>query len=359
MKLLVFNLVTDTQDPVLGFTTRWLNALADHCEKVYVLTMYKGKVSVKPNVEVYSVGKDKGYSDIKKVREFYRVLLKLLKTKCIDACFSHMMPRFTLMGAPLLRAQDIPVITWYAHRQRSLILRMAHALSNAVVSVNNSSYPYSSSPKFKSLGHGIDLNLFSPQRADTENDSVPVILSVSRLSPSKNIKTIIDAIHRVLKIGHPVRGVIVGAAPERDRHYEENIHSYVKELGLSRHIKFTGSLVYEEISESYQGCSLFVNAASSDHSIDKAPLEAMACGKISFSSTKALKSTFDPFADKLLFQEADPIDLANKIIHVLNLGTNERIEMGTHLRSNIESMHSLENLSSKLVDLLIMKKNKK
>src|SRR4051812_22253590 len=48
--LLIFNLKTDADDDVLGFTTGWINALSFHFEKVFVLTMQSGRLALRENV---------------------------------------------------------------------------------------------------------------------------------------------------------------------------------------------------------------------------------------------------------------------------------------------------------------------
>ena len=45
-RLLVFNLATDADDPLLAFTTVWLNRLAEHYDSVDVITMRAGRLDV-------------------------------------------------------------------------------------------------------------------------------------------------------------------------------------------------------------------------------------------------------------------------------------------------------------------------
>ena len=89
MRLLLFNLATDREDPILGFTTRWICALAQRVESIHVITMTSGRVDVPDNVEVYSVGKERGYSEARRVIEFYRLLVRVLRKNRIDVCFSN------------------------------------------------------------------------------------------------------------------------------------------------------------------------------------------------------------------------------------------------------------------------------
>ena len=142
MRLLLFNLATDADDPLLGFTTRWIGALAKRVEFIHVITMRVGRLDVPGNVRVYSVGKEKGYSEPRRVIEFYRFLFRILREDRIDACFSHMIPIFTVLAAPVLRPKGIPIVTWYAHRQVTSTLKLAHHFSDRMISSDKTSYPY-------------------------------------------------------------------------------------------------------------------------------------------------------------------------------------------------------------------------
>ena len=63
MRLLWFNLATDMDDPILGFATRWIEAMAKRVAFIHVITMRTGRYALPENVRVYSVGKEKGYSE--------------------------------------------------------------------------------------------------------------------------------------------------------------------------------------------------------------------------------------------------------------------------------------------------------
>ena len=84
MHLLMFNLATDADDPILGFASGWIAALAKRVEVVHVITMRAGRVDVPGNVRVYSVGKEKGYSEPRRAAEFYRHLIRVLRRDHID-----------------------------------------------------------------------------------------------------------------------------------------------------------------------------------------------------------------------------------------------------------------------------------
>ena len=129
MNLLMLNMAVDLDAPISGFTTRWIEALAGHMDRIHVITMYVGRVEVPQNVQVYSLGKEKGYSEIRRGLEFYRHILGIVRENHVDACFSHMVPKFTVLAAPLLKVTGVPIVQWYAHPSVTKSLRLAHRFS--------------------------------------------------------------------------------------------------------------------------------------------------------------------------------------------------------------------------------------
>jgi len=348
MNLLLFNLATDYDDPILGFATGWVNALARLYDQVFVITMRAGRVCVTPNVTVYSVGKEKGYSEVRRVFEFYRILVKILRQQRIDACFSHMIPVFTVLAAPLLRVRRIPLITWYAHRQLTTTLKLAHHLSDRMVSINENSYPYKKD-KLVCTGHGIDTELFCPD--GTMPDDPPLLLSVGRLSPIKNLEVLIDAVEILHKKGLRLQCVLVGDAPEHDRKYADALKERVQAKGLEGTIRFVGAVSNRDVVLWYRRCTAHINCAPANNAVDKAVLEAMACGKPSFTSAQSFSETIGRWAEILIFRERNAEDLAQKIEILLGMDTQNQMVMVTDLREAVLAMHSLKELGEKMAML--------
>src|SRR5262245_19671194 len=216
--LLLFNLATDVEDPILGFTTQWIRALAEKVHFIHVLTMRSGRLDVPSNVQVHSVGKEKGYSEPRRVAEFYRILLALIRRKDIGGCFSHMMPLFSAMAGPILRLRQIPLITLYAHPSLTPTLKLAHFLSNQIVTSLPRSYPYRKD-KLTVIGQGIDTAFFKPGAHGGAEK--PLILCVGRLSRVKNHITLIRAARQLKsEWADPFRVVLLGGpAGDRDSQY--------------------------------------------------------------------------------------------------------------------------------------------
>ena len=349
MRLLLFNLAVDLEDEVLAFATTWINELAKEVDQIDTITMKKGKVNVSENVSVYSAGKERGFSRSRRLFRFYRILLSLLTNYSYDGCFSHMMPLFSAAGGPFLYTFNIPLITWYAHRNQTTTLKWAHLFSSHVVSVNESSYPYKKD-KFVSLGHGIDTSYFSP--ADSSKIRPPLILSVGRLSPIKDPKTFIEAMSIIRARGVDFEALLVGDAPERDRPYKQELINLIDRKDNHGRVQLEGSVPYQDIISYYRQCTIHINSSPPDHSVDKAALEAMASGKPSLTSVKALKPTLGRYRDELFFEYGNPKHLANKMSKLLKKPDTELRSMGEYLRERIQEKHSLKHLKSNLISLL-------
>ena len=348
MRLLLFNLATDAEDPILGFTTRWICALAEQVEFVHVITMRAGRLEVPANVRVYSVGKEKGYGEPRRVIEFYKILAGILREERVDVCFSHMMPLFTVMAGPVLKLMGIPIITWYAHLNLTWMLRAAHRLSTRMVASVANAYPYRRD-KFTAIGQGIDTDLFSP-RAEITPEPIPLILCVGRLSPVKDHPTLINAAGILRGIWHqPYRVAIVGGpATSRDQPYVLSLHRQVKQLGLEKTVCFEPAVSMDRLPEWYRRSAVNVNMTPTG-SGDKVVWEAMACGRLCVVANEGFVPTLGTYANQCLFRYGDPEQLAKRLRWALALSDNERARIGDFFREQVVANHSLERLAQNLL----------
>ena len=279
MRLLLFNLATDADDPILGFTTRWIRALAERVDFIHVITMRSGRLDLPANVRVYSVGKEKCFSEARRAVEFYRHLFRIVREReRFDACFSHMIPIFSVLAAPVLRLNGTPIVTWYCHPGLSWTLKLAHHLSRRMISGLSTSYPYRLD-KLIVVGHGIDTELFTPADMGLAQEDPPVILCVGRLSPAKDHPTLLKAVWMFRQSSsQPFRVVIVGGpARPSDDAYMRLVQKQVKDLGLGDTVSFERAVAMERLPYWYRRCAVHVNLAPIG-SGDKVALEAMACG---------------------------------------------------------------------------------
>ena len=115
----------------------------------------------------------------------------------------------------------------------------------------------------------------------------PVLLSLSRLAYEKNIQEVIDCFPAILKEVPDAQLLIVGDGPART-----SLENQVHDLGLEKHVKFTGEINNDQVYRYYQAADLFVSASDSE-SQGLTYIEAMA------SHLKVVAKS-GPYTDELL-----------------------------------------------------------
>jgi glycosyltransferase involved in cell wall biosynthesis len=252
-ELLVFNFVTDADDPILGFTTPWIRELARRVEFVHVVTMRAGRLDLPANVHVRSVGKERGYSEPRRLVESYRILLDILRRHRIRGCFSHMMLHFSVLGAPLLRAKRVPLVTWYAHPSLHWWVKLADCWSDRMVTSFPHAYPWRRG-NLTVIGQGIDADLFSPDGPPPEDD---LILCVGRLSVVKDHATLLRAAAR---LSRSARIVLLGhAASSADEANVARLRQLAETLGLGDRVAFEPGVPQRQLLGWYRRCPVHVN----------------------------------------------------------------------------------------------------
>jgi len=122
---------------------------------------------------------------------------------------------------------------------------------------------------------GVDAELFAPDgpsvRASLGAGGTPVVLSVSRLVPIKNVALFVDAMAIVLRSRPDVRGIVVGDGP-----LEADLKRRAAALGLSG-VTFAGYVAQGELPAWYRAADLFALSSDFDNS-PNVVLEAMASG---------------------------------------------------------------------------------
>lgn len=347
-RLLLFNLMMDADDPVLGFAMTWVNALARRVDAVDVVTMQAGRLAVDANVRVWSLGKEKGYSEPRRAVEFYRILGQLLRKGKYDACFAHMNPLFAVMGAPLLKPARVPMTLWYAHGATPTMLKVAEKLVDHVVTSSAQGFRLPSK-KVQIIGQGIDTDLFAPTMA-TERPFT--LVTAGRIAPVKRLETMISAV-RVLKdeMGIDARLRIVGGAQAEQVEYEVKLRALVDAYGLSKSVTFVGPVEYAQIPAEYGLADVMVNMSKTG-SLDKAVLEAMACGLPVVTANEAFQGMLSTWGDLLYVPPDSPEVLPKKLAALAGMTGDERPDLGMKLRQIVVDEHGLERLVTRLLGVM-------
>jgi len=349
MRLLLFNLMTDDSDPVLGFACGWIRELAARCEFVDVITMYRGTYQLPPNVRVYSAGRECGLSKPRRLLRFYRHLLRLHRR--YDACFAHMMPLFAGLAGPLLSARGIPTALWYTHRGRSAQLRLGLAMSRRVVSADATSFPYDTD-KLRVIGHGIDCDFYSPPPptplTQQELGAAPLVAQVARLAAVKHQATTIKAVAET----EARLALIGGVQPGSPQAYERELREQIRRLGIEERCRLLGDMPAAEVLQWYRRATVAVNMSPAGL-FDKAALESMACGLPTVVCNPAFAPLLGEYAPLLLTGGPQDVSgLRERLTRLFALSAVERAAIGATLRENVQREHSLPAMTERLLAVL-------
>jgi glycosyltransferase involved in cell wall biosynthesis len=345
MKLLILTQKIDRRDAVLGFMHRWVQEFAAHVEQVTVLCLYKGECELPTNVRVFSLGKERGATRFQYLVQFFQVIWR--ERAAYDSVFVHMNYEYVLLGGLLWRMLGKKIALWYAHGAVPLLLHLASAFAHRILTSTASGFRILSSKKIV-IGQGIDTDFFKPALKQS-GEKIFSIVSVGRISPIKNYETLIDAMRLLAEKKVSTHLTIVGSAglPEQQA-YAEALEQRVAAVNLQHMISFVGARSNTDIVQTLQQADLFVNTSLTG-SLDKAVLEAMACGVPIITSNEALVEVLGPYTDQLMFPSQDSTALAEKIFTVQREAISARVALGEKLREIVVRDHNLTRFIRKII----------
>lgn len=341
MNVLMVTPGLDDTNPKVGFARTWVRYLAARVERLHVIPVMGGD-SPAPNVQVHSLGRERGVGKPGRLRNLYRSVSSVLRQDRPDVVFVHMLPLYVLLMAPLTRAYRVPLVMWFAYGRVDAALWLAHRLVDRVVTASPESFRLQST-KTVFLGHGIDTTQFS---AGVEASPPEVdVLAVNRIAPDKDLETLLRA---VALAGASCR--IVGATDERNRTYRASLDSLVDELGIGHLVHFAGPLPYEAMVEQYRAGALFVSTSLTG-SVDKVVLEAMACERPVLTCNESFKDVLGDHGAALMFKQGDFRTLASKASQLLHMNMEARAQLGRELRAIVVRDHDLAGFMDRLLNV--------
>lgn len=348
MNLLVLNQQTDPEDPGLGVAVDWLGAFARRVDRLYVITHQAGRLPEIPNLHLFSMGKERGYGRIRRLIEFYRALLIVLRDAPIDGCFVHMVPLLGVLASPLLKLKRIPMVQWYVHKATPWPLRLGHRLVTRVATASRESFRLPSR-KVVVTGHGIDTEYFSPPPTRVWPHAPFTVVSVGRLAPIKRLEILVEGVAELRRGASRCQLLLVGGPrTEADRQYEASLRLRIEELGLDASVQLIGPVIRDRIVSWLWRSDVFVNLSETE-SLDKAVLEAMSCGLPIVTSNSAFRPVLGDLAGQLMVPRNDPAALADVIRAIAHWTPEQRDRVGWALRQIVVERHSLDGLAVQIL----------
>lgn len=344
MKLLIITQKVDKNDPVLGFFHGWIECFALQANEVFVIANEVGEYNLQKNIKIYSLGKEKGVGKFKRYWKCARLISGL--SKQVDGIFIHMCPEYAIFAC--FFSVNKKILMWYVHKSKNLKLWLAEKMVDKIFTVSENSCRIKSK-KIEIVGHGIDVNKMQNTECRTQNDFFG-ILSVGRISPIKDYKTLIRAMCCLVnkRCVQDIMLTIVGDAYlKSDLEYKKEVEGLVKVKGLGDYIKITDSVSQNQLPEIYNSYDLFINLCPTG-GMDKVVLEAAACELPALVANKSFEKMIGDY--DLIFGYGKPEDLAKKILQLRNVGKVKRQEIGAHLREQVVKHHNLTNLVEKIIE---------
>ncbi len=336
MKLLIITQKVNKNDQVLGFFHRWIEEFAKNAEVVNVVCLEKGDFNLPQNVKVFSLGKEEGVGKIGRLINFYKYIWKLRKE--YDSVFVHMNQIYILLGGIFWKILKKKISLWYAHGKVSLDLKISEKLVDYIFTSTSGGFRINSS-KVKIIGQGIDTNLFKQTSLSKNKKQV---ITVGRISEVKNI----DLIVKIISENPDFTLDIVGAPiRQKDFDYAKGIYLEVQKNNLSNRINFIGPVSQENLTEKYNNAHIFINLSKTG-SLDKAILEAMACGLQVLTTNEAAKNLVGINFISRHLVNTDLNIFFDKLKELSSLNLNEES------RRYVVENHSIESLIPKIVGFL-------
>jgi glycosyltransferase involved in cell wall biosynthesis len=349
MNLLVITQKVDINDDNLGFFCGWLEKFAAKLGRVYVICLADGKHSLPKNVTVLSLGKDKGAS---KLLQFLRLQLYLVRyLRNVNGVFAHMCPIYAIYAFPFSKIFGKKIFLWYVHKSQNPTLWIAEKAVDGVITASKESFRVKSK-KVSITGHGIDTRMFAPAVSRNREYKIPFnIVTAGRITPSKDIETLLEAFHIVTegKNRKDCTFTIIGSPPiGKFYDYLERLKNISRARNISRLVEFKGGVPHSKMPLLLSQGDLFIHASRTG-SIDKVVLEAMACGVLVVSSSEAFRSMLSSIDSNLCFKEGNAPGLAKSIEYVRELDDFQYSRISFSLRKAVRDEHNLDALIERII----------
>jgi len=348
MKLLIITQKVDRNDPILGFFHRWVIEFAKHFESIAVICLFEGEHNLPANVKVLSLGKEEGGARISKILRyivrFYNYIWR--ERKNYDAVFVHMNPIYVVLGGVLWRMWKKKISLWYTHKSVDLKLRVAEKFAHTIFTASRESFRLPSKKVFV-MGHGIDCDQFKPDVR--ENDDILRIITVGRIAPVKNYETLMEALAIIAHENIHFTLEVVGVpATKEDELYNIHIRSLIQAKDIDPYIVFAGKIPHHELLGHFKKADIFVNLSETG-SLDKAILEAMACGLMVVTSNEAFEEILSEDKEILMFPHRDARALADRLKKLGALNIDTRRALIKRLRRVIVEEHNIKILIPRII----------
>lgn len=341
MKLIIFTQKVDSSDANLGFFTEWLKTFSVNCQFLTVVCWHYSGEEIAENTKIIAV---KNKILIWRVFEVLRIFIQ--NRHNYDRIFVHMLPEIVVLLMPIKIIFNKTMYLWYTHKAVSGWLFLAEMMVNRIFTASKESFRLKSK-KVAIVGHGINVG----QRINFDGKN-KTIITVGRISRVKKLEELIRAVEILVEIGHDVNYRIIGPCIyDDDKKYLQELYEYIGKSNLQNHISVLPGVSHGKVLSHLNESSIFIHQSDTG-SLDKAPLEAMGRGLLTFSSSDAIVNVLENIDKFFIFQKDDYVQLAKKIDKVFSDGGEEWNGLSIDMYNYVKLNFSLPFLISKIINLL-------
>lgn len=210
------------------------------------------------------------------LRISFKTVLHLKKSGDV-VVLSHMTDLQALLISPLTKLLGIRHYLWYAHKKKSLYLRLSYPLLTGILTSTAGSCPLNGKKVFP-IGQAIDIDQF--KRTEDEPRNPPLRwYTVGRIDPSKNLEMVVSAVKKLRKSGVRLRLDIFGEPSSlQSQEYASKLKQRYSDDINESWLKFRSSVLHDSLpflANNYDG---FIHAFMG--SLDKSVLEATASRRL-------------------------------------------------------------------------------
>jgi glycosyltransferase involved in cell wall biosynthesis len=343
-RILFITQVVDPADPNLGATRAKIAALARRVDEVVVLCD-RGVDGVLPdNCRLRVFGAP---TRLQRAGRYFSALVQELRDKPI-AVVGHMVPLYTIVAAPFVRARHVPLMLWYTHWKGHIVLRIAMVVCTDLLSMDVRSFPLRSR-KVSGIGHGIDVSEFPCQPVRPLAGRSFRVMSLGRYSPPKRLDEMVEGVRIARERGLDVRIDLHGtASPGLEASYKQQLETLVAGERYRAFATVGGSIPRTELPPVYADADV---VASDFISPDKIVFEACSSCRPVVASHEAFDTLFEGIDPPLAFERGRPATFADRIEALAALSDEQRQAIGETLRERVRTSHSVETWADAILRL--------
>jgi len=285
---------------------------------------------------------------LQRARRYIGALVDELRDPPV-AVIGHMVPLYTVVAAPFVRARRVPLMLWYTHWKGHIVLRIAMLVCTHLLSLDARSFPLQSR-KLHGIGHGIDLSEFPCQPARTVAGGSLRVMSLGRYSPPKKLDELIEGVRVARTNGVDARIDLYGtASPGFEAAYKRELEAMVQRDEYRDFATVGGAIPRTELPPVYAEADV---VASDFISPDKIVLEACSSCRPVLASHESFDTLFAGIEPPLAFERGRPESFAERVAALAALSDEERHAIGTELRERVRRGHSVETWADAILALV-------